>query len=261
MSEQTADVEVKRYTDADKPTLLLISDRLREFVDRMGRFASWMILPLIFITCFDVIARKLTFRDDKDELIFGLQNFLVDNVSKYFGSTMLQELEWHSHTWLFAWVLAYGYIWNTHVRVDLVRETLQFRRKAWIEFLGITVFLIPFTAVLLYFATDYAITSFLQNEISASTVGLTHRWIIKTVLVIGLLLVLLSGISAWLQIWMVLFWEPNKRFDLMVLEWPEEHGTMIEGKKRIELDDYEATIPVSDPNAPDEAPEKVPEKT
>ena len=66
---------------------------------------------------------------------------------EYFGSTLLQELEWHFHTGLFALVLAYGYIWNTHVRVDLVRETLAFRKKAWIEFLGITVFLIPFTAI------------------------------------------------------------------------------------------------------------------
>jgi hypothetical protein len=30
----------------------------------------------------------------------------------------------------------------------------------------------------------------------------------------------------------------------MTLEWPEEEGTMIEGKKRIELDDTEPVIPV-----------------
>jgi TRAP-type mannitol/chloroaromatic compound transport system permease small subunit len=246
MSEQTADLALARYTDEDKPLVLKISDKLRAIVDAMGRFASWMIVPLVIITCFDVMARKITIRDDKDELIFGLQNFLVENISPYFGSTMLQELEWHSHTWLFAWVLAYGYIWNTHVRVDLVRETLEFRRKAWIELLGITVFLIPFSAVLIYFASDYAVTSFTQNEISASTVGLSNRWIIKSVLVIGLVLVLLAGLSAWLQVWCALFTDPSKRFDLMTLEWPEEEGTMIEGKKRIELDDHESTIPLGD---------------
>ncbi len=245
MSEQTVDTQhLERYTEANKPTVLRISDALRTFVDWMGRAASWMIVPLVVITCFDVIARKVTLRDEKDELIFGLQNFLVENISPYFGSTMLQELEWHSHTWLFAWVLAYGYIWNTHVRVDLIRENLQFRRKAWIELIGITVFLIPFTAILIYFATDYAITSWNQNEISASTVGLTNRWIIKTVLAIGLVLVLLAGLAAWLQVWIALFTDPNKRFDMMTLEWPEEQGTMIEGKKRIELDDHEPTIPL-----------------
>ena len=57
---------------------------------------------------------------------------------------MLQELEWHFHAALFALVLGYGYIHNSHVRVDLIRENLAFRKKAWLEFLGITLFLIPY---------------------------------------------------------------------------------------------------------------------
>jgi len=244
MAEQHADGELVRYTDADKPTVLRVADRLRSTVDFMGRAGSWLILPLILITCFDVIARKMTFRDSHDQLIFGLQNFLVSNVSPYFGSTMLQELQWHFHTALFAMALAYGIVWNTHVRVDLIRENLSFRKKAWIELLGTTVFLVPFVSILIYFAADYAHTSWAQNEISASTVGLTNRWIIKSVLVLGLVMVLLAGIAVWLQAWMVLFDDPNRRHDLMTLEWPEEEGTMIEGKKRIELDDTEPVIPV-----------------
>ena len=244
MSEQMADEQVERYSESNLPTMLRVAETLRKIVDWVGRAASWLIVPLVLVTCWDVIARKLQIRDDKDELVFGLQYWLVQNISPYFGSTLLQELEWHFHTGLFALVLAYGYIWNTHVRVDLVRETLAFRKKAWIELLGITVFLIPFTSILIYFAADYAMTSFEQNEISASTVGLTNRWIIKTVLVVGLVMVLFAGISAWLQAWMALFDDPNKRFNLMTLEWPEEEGTMIEGKKRIELDDTEPVIPV-----------------
>jgi len=223
--------------------MLRIADKLRAFVDWMGRGASWLILPLVIITCFDVIIRKTQLRGENDELIFGIQYWLVNNISPYFGSTMLQELEWHFHTGLFALVLAYGYVWNTHVRVDLVRETLSFRRKAWIEFLGITVFLIPFISVAIYFAADYAWTSFLNNEISASTVGLSHRWIIKTVLVVGLVLVLLAGLAVWMQVLIALMDDPNRRHDLMTLEWPEEEGTMIEGKKRIEIDDDEPAIP------------------
>ena len=41
---------------------------------------------------------------------------------------------------------------------------------------------------------------------------------------------------------MVLFGDPNRRYNLMTLEWPEEEGTMIEGKKRIELDDTEPLV-------------------
>ncbi|MGI9523923.1 MAG: TRAP transporter small permease subunit [Hyphomicrobiaceae bacterium] len=241
MSEQSDGQELKRYTDADRPSTLRVAESLRAVVDRLGKLASWLILPLVLITCFDVIIRKATIRGDNGELIFGVQYFLVNNVSELFGSTLLQELEWHFHTGLFALVLAYGYIYNTHVRVDLVRETLSFRRKAWIEFLGVTFFLIPFCLITTYFALDYAITSFLQNEISASTVGLSNRWIIKSVLVVGLILVVLAGLAVWLQSFQILFGEPNRRFNLMTIEWPEEQGTMIEGKKRIELDDDDTT--------------------
>lgn len=240
MSDDTGNTELERYSDEDRPSALRFSDWLRKFVDQCGQWASWLILPLVLITCFDVIIRKATLRDANDELIFGVQYFLVNNVSKYFGSTMLQELEWHFHAALFALVLAFGYIHNTHVRVDLVRENLHFRKKAWIEFLGVTCFLIPYILVVAYFAADYAYTSWDQNEISASTVGLTNRWIIKTIFLFGLVLVLLAGLSVWLQVYMVLFGaEPNRRFPLMTLEWPEEEGTMIEGKKRIEVDEGE----------------------
>ncbi|MBU2532088.1 MAG: TRAP transporter small permease subunit [Alphaproteobacteria bacterium] len=235
--------ELTRYTDADRPVALSVSDRLRNFVDGFGKAASWLIVPLVIITCFDVIIRKLTWRAEDGSIVFGLQYYLVTNVSEWFGSTLLQEMEWHLHTGLFALVLAYGYIYNTHVRVDLVRETLAFRKKAWIEFLGITIFLIPFVAITTYFAFDYAHTSFQTGEISASTVGLTNRWIIKSVLVVGLLLVLCAGLAVWLQTYMVLFGDPSRRYDLMTLEWPEEEGTMIEGKKRIELDETPDVAP------------------
>lgn len=251
MSEQT-DGELKQYSDADRPAALRLSDQLRGLVDQMGKWASWLIVPLVLITCFDVIIRKLTWRAEDGSMIFGLQYWLVNNVSEFFGSTLLQELQWHLHTGLFALVLAYGYIYNTHVRVDLVRENLHFRKQAWIEFLGITIFLIPFCAITTYFAFDYAYTSFAQNEISASTVGLSNRWIIKSVLVAGLLLVVFAGLAVWLQTFLVLFGEPGRRFSLMTLEWPEEAGTMIEGKKRIEIDDEAPPPPVGDAKQPAE---------
>jgi hypothetical protein len=75
-----------------------------------------------------------------------------------------------------------------------------------------------------------------MHEISASTVGLTNRWIIKSVLVFGLIVAGLAGIAVWLQAALVLFGDPNRRFPLMTLEWPEERGTKIEGKERVSLE-------------------------
>ena len=225
----------RRYDDRSEwPALVVWSDRLRVAVDRMGRFGAWMVLPLVGITVMDVCIRK----------VGKFQVTLVEIFGRFFDSTVLQELEWHFHTGLFALVLGYGYIWNTHVRVDLIREHLGFRRKAWMELIGLTVFLIPYTCIVVYFAVVYAVDSFLMNEISASTVGLTHRWIIKSVLVVGLVFVLIAGLSVLLQVLSVLFGPRDLRYPLMTIEWPEEQGSRIEGKERLDLSKAEDVLRV-----------------
>jgi TRAP-type mannitol/chloroaromatic compound transport system permease small subunit len=198
--------------ELDLPAAVRVSLVLRRWVGFVGRWGSFFILPLVFTTIFDVTARKLIW----------IQIFLVEHVSRLFESTLLQELEWHFHTALFALVLGYGTVYNRHVRVDLVREKLAFRKQAWIEFVGTTLGMIPYTAIVLYFTLNFAYESWVINEISASQVGLSHRWIIKSVLAFGLLVGLLSGIAVWLQSVLVLFGPPNLRFQLMTLEWPED---------------------------------------
>lgn len=223
--------EHKKEIDLDSqevPRALRISEALRKFVDAVGRFGSWLFIPMILITVMDVILRKI-----------GVQYWLITHLGRSFDSTVLQELEWHFHTGLFTLVLGYGYIWNTHVRVDLIRESLAFRKKVWLEFFGLTFFLIPYCSIVIYFAFEYAYDSYAMNEISASTVGLTHRWIIKSVLVFGMLLAVASGIAVWLQVVIVLWGPQDIRFPLMTIEWPEEAGSKIEGKTRLELEAVE----------------------
>ncbi len=213
-------------TAEEMPMALRVSEGLRRFVDKIGRFGSWFALPLILITAFDLFIRKTG--------VF--QIWLVENVSEYFGSTLLQELEWHAHTVLFTLVLGFGYVWNTHVRVDLIRETLSVRKKAWLELIGLTVFLFPFTGVVVYFAAVYAYDSWAIGEISASLVGLSHRWIIKTIFLFGLVVAMIAGIAVWLQVAMVLFGPQHWRYPLMTLEWPEDVGAKTEGKERLDMD-------------------------
>ncbi len=225
-----ADRDTVEFTPIEElPTAIRVSEALRKFVDLVGRWASWLFVPLILITVFDVVARKLIW----------IQIWLVDTFGRIFESTLLQELEWHFHTGLFALVLGYGYIWNSHVRVDLVRESLSFRKKVWLEFFGLTFFLLPYCAVVSWFAIGYAFSSYEIGEISASQVGLSHRWIIKSVLVLGLIFAALAGIAVWLQVAILLWGPQDVRFKLMTLDWPEEEGLYIEGKKRIELDEAE----------------------
>ncbi len=232
MANETTQVDATRR---DAPLPLRASERLRRGVDFVGRSAAWLLVPLVLITVIDVVSRKLTWQGADG--VQGVQIWLVSNFGKVFESTVLQELEWHLHTALFALVLGFGTIYNTHVRVDLIRDHLRFRKKAWLEFLGLSCFMIPYLLLLIYFASSWVGDSYAVGEVSASTVGLSHRWIIKAILVFGLFVATIAGIAVWLQVVFVLWGPQGARFKLMTLEWPEEAGTAIEGKERIKLEE------------------------
>jgi len=204
------------------PGMVKLMMFIQKYVDAVGRWGSLLVVPLVLITMWDVVSRK----------IIWFQIFMVENVSTLFSSTLLQELEWHFHTGLFALVLGYGYIHNRHVRVDLVREHLSLKTQAWIEFIGVSLFMIPYCLVMVYFSTKYAHDSYVMHEISASLVGLPNRWIIKSVFLIGMISALFSGIAVWLQTWVVLFGPKDLRFKLMTLQWPED---VASGKLKIDL--------------------------
>ena len=230
------DVSRTTFEVGQEPAALRIASKLRALVDFVGRWAAWLIVPLVIITCIDVVARKAIWRA-ADGSVQGLQIWLVKYVSRYFDSALMQELEWHFHTALFALVLGFGTIYNTHVRVDLIRDNLKFRDKVKLEFVGLTFFMIPFLLLTIYFAISYTMGSYRIGEVSPSAVGLSHRWIIKTVLVVGLIVALIAGIAVWLQVAYLMWGDQTKRFDLMTLDWPEQAGDRIEGKERIRLED------------------------
>ena len=221
--------------------LVLLSFKLRTFVEFFGKRGAYFILPLVGFTMLDVFGRKMT-----NQSIFGFsidaQLWLVENVSRMFQSTMLQEMEWHFHTVLFSLVLGYGFTRNRHVRVDLVRMHLQTKTQALIEFIGTSFFMIPYTCVVIYFCYVFTYDSFITNEISPSLVGMSHRWIIKSIFGVGLIVALMSGIAVWLQSAVVLFGSKDIRFELMTLEWPEDMGEGVEGYKRMVLDGQETDM-------------------
>jgi TRAP-type mannitol/chloroaromatic compound transport system permease small subunit len=211
--------------------LVALNIKIKGFVDFVGRWASLLFVPLVLVTVYDVCLRKtgkfqIDLKYAADEIGLG----------PLFESTLLQETEWHIHTALFTLVLGFGCIWNTQVRVDVVREHLAFRRKAWLELLGATFFMIPYTLVVMYFAAEFAFDSWKISEISASQVGLPHRWIIKTILTLGLLVAAIAGFSIWLQSLLALAAPQQMRYELMTLEWPEGVGDSFEGKERLDVD-------------------------
>ena len=163
--------------------IIKISKFLEKIVIFFGKLGSWLSIPLISIIIFDIITRR----------------FFV------LGSTKLQEMEWHLHTSLFLLVLGYAYLKDAHVRIEVVREKYSVKVKAILETLGILIFLIPYTMLVIYFGIDFVQRSFSLNEVSSALTGLSHRWIIKSFIPIGMFLLFLAGVSLLLKNFIFIF--------------------------------------------------------
>jgi TRAP-type mannitol/chloroaromatic compound transport system permease small subunit len=164
--------------------LLGLSEGLRRLLELVARTSGWLLVVMAAVTCFDVLTRKI-----------GLS----------LPFTKLQELEWHFHAALFSLWMGYGYTINAHPRVDSFTETLTLRRKAWIELAGCLLLALPYTALVAYYSLDFVAASYAVHEQSPSTVGLTHRWIIKGIYAAGLWLVVLGILSVLARVIVFLF--------------------------------------------------------
>lgn len=164
--------------------LLKTADGLRRMLEAIALASGWLLVVMTAVTCFDVIARKA-----------GLPVPL----------TRLQELEWHFHAAIFSLWMGYGYTINAHPRVDSYTETLGLRRKAWIELVGCLAFALPYMSLVAFHSLDFVASSWKLGEQSDSTVGLTHRWIIKGIYAFGLWLVVLGILSVLARLIVFLF--------------------------------------------------------
>lgn len=166
-----------------------------DWVRRIGKFGSLLILALIAVTVFDVVTRKFDFLGNL---------ILASPLNEILSPTKLQELEWHLHASIFLLGFGFAYLSNAHVRVDLIRETLTPRKQIVVELLGLCLLALPYVGVLIYFSWDFVQSSYVQQETSAAMTGLPYRWIIKSVFLAGMVLLCLSIVSTVLRLLVIL---------------------------------------------------------
>ena len=144
----------------------------RKVVELGGAIAALVFLPgLILVSMLDITGRR----------------FLQ------FSSTPLQELEWHLFFGCAMFAISYAYIRERHVRIDILRERLPTRFRARLERALLVFLLLPFCLVLFWFGARMTWLSFVQGEGSQAALGLSARWIVKSALPIGALLLFLAG--------------------------------------------------------------------
>ena len=67
------------------------------------------------------------------------------------------------------------------------------------EIIGILFFLVPYTFIIIFYGLDFVSRSYNLNEVSSALTGLSHRWIIKSFIPFGMLLLFLAGLSILLK--------------------------------------------------------------
>jgi TRAP-type mannitol/chloroaromatic compound transport system permease small subunit len=174
-------------------TLVRISLALERVVTRCGKTFSWFGLLLVLIVVFDVVTRAFS------QTSIGWLRNLIAAQQEIYGSTKIQELEWHFHTALFMFAFGWAYFANSHVRIDILVDKRSVRVRWWIELVGLALFALPLVALLLYFGCDMVVDSWNQNERSNSATGLSQRWIIRSAFPAGALLLLMAVVALLLR--------------------------------------------------------------
>ena len=107
----------------------------------------------------------------------------------------MEELMWHFYSVPFMFGLAYAITNDSHIRIDLLRMYMSKRLQHIFEILGILLLLLPCLVILLDFGFDYTVYAFTHHESSQSTMGLPHRWIVKSVIPLTMILMIIASIA------------------------------------------------------------------
>ncbi|MFT7130480.1 MAG: TRAP-type mannitol/chloroaromatic compound transport system permease small subunit [Gammaproteobacteria bacterium] len=156
-------------------------------INRIGELSSWVWLLLMMVIVSNVVMRY----------VFGM------------GRIEFEEIQWHLYAGGFLLGLSYAYVSDSHVRVDVVRLKLPPKIQAWIELYGTLLLLLPFIALILIFAFPFVSYSFATHEISEAPGGLPYRWIIKSFMIIGFMLLLAAMLARLSKVWSFLFGWPR----------------------------------------------------
>jgi TRAP-type mannitol/chloroaromatic compound transport system permease small subunit len=144
-----------------------VSIWLDRIVETIGRLSSWLWLVVLAVVLVNVFSR-----------------FVLSA-----GSIALEELSWHLFGAAMMLTLGFAVVHDDHVRVDVLREKFPLRIQAIIDLVGITLLALPIIYLMISVLVPYAYLSWFYNEHSQAPSGLPHRYIFKSILPLGLLLV------------------------------------------------------------------------
>jgi len=155
-------------------SLLRLARMTDRFNDWLGRSIAWLALAMVLVQFVVVVMRY----------VFGL------------GSVKLQESIVYLHAIVFMVGAGYTLLHNGHVRCDIFYAAATPRTKAWVDLLGVAVFLLPTCALIAWVAWPYVGAAWAVREGSPEgSLGLPAVFLLKTVILVFAGLLALQGVA------------------------------------------------------------------
>lgn len=143
-------------------SLALIASYIDCANDWIGRGISWLVPVMVLNTCVVAIFRYA----------FGI------------GWVWFQEIYIWTHGTIIMVAMGYTLLHEGHVRVDILYENLNPRKKAWINLLGVIFFLLPMVSMVLWVVYPYVALSFTRFEGSREAGGLPGLYLLKSTMLV-----------------------------------------------------------------------------
>ncbi len=188
------DRRAAKLIDANEIHIPIVSS-LNKFVKRVVETIAWLnvvVMLLILVT----VTLRYGFHRNKLLLEWPL--------------VPMEELQWHFYSVPFMFGLAYVIATDSNIRIDLLRLHMSKKLKHIFEILGILLLLMPCVIILLDFSIDYTLYAISHHESSQSTMGLPHRWIVKSVIPMSMVLIFIASLARLIQeIILLSYYEKN----------------------------------------------------
>lgn len=152
--------------------LLKLSGLIDGLSERIGRWASWLVLVAVLISAGNAVMRKA----------FSLT------------SNAFLEIQWYLFAAVFLLAAGYTMLRQEHVKIDVVLHRLSKRTQIKIEIFGILVFLFPFVVAVIVLVWPLVTKAFVSGEMSGNAGGLI-RWPVFALVPLGFALLGLQGVS------------------------------------------------------------------
>lgn len=120
----------------------------------------------------------------------------------------MAELEWHLFAFMFLVGAGYTLLHDRHVRVDIFYSLMTPKRRAFINCMGVLIFLVPSCYLVLTTTIPWVKVAYDIGEVSIDPGGIPFRFMIKAALPLGYFLILLQGLSLFLKNTFVLLGKP-----------------------------------------------------